>query len=239
MLNIAICDDDYSFVEVIKDYIQKIKEILNIKINVNIFLSGIELLDFIKENKIFDIIFIDICMPHMNGAMLGMKIKSMVDTIIVYMSVSSDYFVDIFEVKPLGFFIKPIKFCEFERIFLVIYNHIFNSNIFFEFKIDREILRIKFKDIIYFKNCGRQVILYSIKGIYKFYEKFKNVYELSKNYKFLFIHKSYIINYDYISRITYDYVEMINGEILTISQRRKKDIRQQYVWISERSGSEF
>ena len=239
MIKIAICDDDNNFVNTIENYIHRINNVLNIDVKISLFLSGIDLLDRLDDGESFDIIFMDICMPDMNGANVGMKIKSKLDTIIVYMSVSDQYFVDIFEVKPLGFLIKPIEFDEFERIFSVIYNHIFDSSTFFEFKTDRENIRIKFKDIIYFKNLGRQVIVFTTNGVYKFYEKLKNIYELSKNYNFMFIHKSYIINYDHISRITYDYVEMTNGEKLSISERRKKDIRRLYVWISEKSDFKF
>ena len=239
MIKIAICDDDISFGNTIKNYINNISNILNISICIKVFLSGIELLEHIENNENFDVIFIDICMPDMNGANVGIKIKSKQDTIIVYMSVSNQYFIDIFEVKPFGFFRKPIEYTEFERIFFVIYNHIFNLNTYFEFKSGRDNTRIKYKDIIYFKSLGRQISLCSVNGEFKFYDRLKNIYNMVSKYKFLYIHKSYVINYNHILRITYNYVEMSNGEVLNISERRKKDIRRLYVWMSEKNDFKF
>ena len=191
MLKIAICDDDYVFANKIKEYINEIKNNNDdIDLKVNVFSSGIDFLKCINNNEKFDIIFMDIQMPGINGIELGIKIRSMFDTIIVYISVSDQYFVDIFNIKPFGFLIKPLKFSDFEHVFFVIYRHIFDSNNFYEFKSRKSNLRIKFKDIIYFKSFRRMVIVYAVDGQHEFYGKLSEIYKIVKNFDFMFIHKS-------------------------------------------------
>ena len=108
----------------------------------------------------------------------------MFDTIIVYISVSDQYFVDIFNIKPFGFLINPLKFSDFEHVFFVIYRHIFDSNNFYEFKSRKSNLRIKFKDIIYFKSFRRMVIVYAVDGQHEFYGKLSEIYKIVKNFDF-------------------------------------------------------
>ncbi len=42
---------------------------------------------------------------------------------------------------------------------------------------------------------------------------------------FLQIHKSYLINYDYVSEYSNDWVRMINGDILSISKVNRKNVK--------------
>lgn len=236
MIKIAICDDDYQFGKKIEEYIDRIRDNNeDIDLKVKLFLSGNDFLKSIHNNEKFDVIFMDIQIPDITGIELGKIIREMFETIIVYISVSDQYFVDIFNIKPFGFLRKPLKFSDFENIFFVIYRHIFDSNIFYEFKSKKSTLRIKFKDIIYFKSFRRKVIVCAIDGEHDFYGKLSDIYKIAKNFDFMLIHKSYMINYNHISKISYDYVIMSDGQKLDISERKKKDIRKLYMQISERN----
>lgn len=62
----------------------------------------------------------------------------------------------------------------------------------------------------------------------------EQIYSELKNYNFLFIHKSVIVNYMYIAKIRYTEVEMMDGEVFSISQSRRSAIRKQCLEMSER-----
>ncbi len=240
MLKIAICDNDHEFVRKLEGYIKEIKNSnRDIEIKVNVFLSGIDFMKCLNNMEKFDIVFMDIQIKHISGIEIGKKIREMFDTIIVYISLSDRYFVEIFDIKPFGFLIKPIKFSEFEYVLFVIYKHIFDCNTFYEFKSGKSTLRVKFKDIIYFKSSKRRIIVSTVNGEYEFYGKLSEVYKMSRNFDFMFIHKSYIINYEHIRQIRYESVIMSNGVRLDISERKRKEIRQLYMQISERNDLKF
>ena len=57
-----------------------------------------------------------------------------------------------------------------------------------------------------------------------FYMKMTDIYEQVKNSSFLFIHKSYIVNEQYVSAFQSDFVRMTNGKELPISRLRRKEI---------------
>lgn len=42
---------------------------------------------------------------------------------------------------------------------------------------------------------------------------------------FLKIHKSYLINYDYVSQYSSEWVRMVNGDILNISKAHRTEVK--------------
>lgn len=44
---------------------------------------------------------------------------------------------------------------------------------------------------------------------------------------FIRIHKSYLVNYRHIVRFSYDTVKLSNGEVLSVSSRRKQEVNEQ------------
>lgn len=235
MLKIAICDDNQEFVETIQEYAGELEiKYSYLKIEIEAFLDSNDFLEKLKLGYEYDVVFLDIQMPRLNGLELGRIMNEKYNTLIVFISVSVDYFVQMFDIKPFGFLNKPIKFSEFQHVFMVIYKYISNLNDFFEFKTGKTKIRVKLKDIIYFESDKRQVILHAKEKIFKFYGKVSDIHNSISQGEFMFIHKSYLINYSHIYKIQYDYVIMSNGDKLNISERKRKKIRQEYIRLSER-----
>ena len=74
-------------------------------------------------------------------------------------------------------------------------------------------------DILYFASEGRRTFLFSNDGCDTFYKKLDDVEQLveNKSCQFLRIHKSYLVNVNYISSYSRNYVKLLNGERLRIS----------------------
>ena len=71
-IKIAIVEDDSDFAGLIKCYIKKYADEEKLSIDVALFQDG---LSFISEYRpIFDIVFMDIEMPHMNGMAVARKL---------------------------------------------------------------------------------------------------------------------------------------------------------------------
>ena len=76
--------------------------------------------------------------------------------------------------------------------------------------------------------------MYTTEGVETFYESLESIYDRIKNYGFLFIHKSYMVNYRYIQVIKYDSVIMSDNAEFSISQSRRKQIREIYNGLEEK-----
>ena len=53
---------------------------------------------------------------------------------------------------------------------------------------------------------------------------------------FLRIHKSYLVNKNYVKEFTYEWVKMLNGDVLNISKINRADVRRK---ILESAADEF
>ena len=95
----------------------------------------------------------------------------------------------------------------------------------FEFQQGKDHFYISQGNIIYFESQGRKIKIVTPNVVYEFYGKLKEIQkDLSED--FLEIHQSYLINRERVQRYTYEAVEMENGDILSISQNKRKHIRE-------------
>ena len=72
--------------------------------------------------------------------------------------------------------------------------------------------------------------------IKNFYGKLTEIEKKLPAYLFLNIHKSYLINFNYVSEYTYEWVKMVNGDILNISKANRTAVRKK---ILERECNEL
>ncbi len=109
MLRFAICDDESIIYVQLEKMIERISQNYSKKIEIEVFFSGEKLYQFMCEGACFDIVFLDIELPQINGIDIGKKIRDeMHDEItkIVYISGKDSYAMDLFDVRPLNFLIK-------------------------------------------------------------------------------------------------------------------------------------
>lgn len=73
MLRIAICDDNNLVCSQIEEYILEYQRLSFRKFDVNIFYTGEDLINFIKNDNSFDLIFLDIELGTITGIEVGKK----------------------------------------------------------------------------------------------------------------------------------------------------------------------
>ena len=95
----------------------------------------------------------------------------------------------------------------------------------FEFRQGKDYYYVPMGDIVYFGSEGRKVKIVTLKETFEFYGRLKEVAKRLPE-DFIIIHKSYIVNKEYIFRYAYEMVELMNGTILTISPANRKRVRE-------------
>lgn len=230
MFKIAICDDIKSTCDEIKDIILNIsKGNLSENISIDIFYSGEALISDIREEEnLYDLIFLDIELGgKINGVEVGRIIRGEMDdyiTQIVYISSKNNYDRQLFDVQPLHFLQKPIDVIKIENDIKLAIKISRKENKFFELKKLRNIIKVPYKDILYFESRGREIILVSCKTQYIFYNNINSLSKMLPDF-FIYPHRSYLVNYELITCFKFEELVMSNGDVIPISRNKRKEIR--------------
>ena len=113
MLNIAIIDDEAEAIALLESYIGRYCEKRGIECNVSRFGNPVRFLASFKP--IYDIIFLDIDMPNMNGMDVARGIrKTDGDVALIFVTNMARYAIRGYEVDADDFVVKPVKYPGFE-----------------------------------------------------------------------------------------------------------------------------
>lgn len=228
MLKIAVCDDDFVICGEIEKIILDLKTVSGINLEVETFCSGVELCEFIKNKNQFDLIFLDIEMPDFNGVQVGKVIRYELQdyiTKIVYISGRDGYDRQLFEMNPLDFLSKPIDREKVIAKIKLVLEITKSLNETFSYKTGHTMHKVPMKDILYFEGDRRKVSLISTTDSIGFYGSIKEILPQLIGKRFIQIHRSYIINYDYIYIIKPEMIIMQNRINLPISRDRRIAVR--------------
>lgn len=228
MYQIGICDDDKFICTELEEMLEKFAAEQEIKVKISVWYSGETLCEHFKRGNNIDYLFLDIELGTSNGVDVGKFIREEIENYlmeIIFISFRQDYAIQLFKVKPMDFLIKPINQEQVNEVILRCINKKRSKNSFFEFQYDRCIYRLAYDEIIYFKSDDKKIQIFTQKQIYTYYDKLKNIVEIVKE-RFIWIHKSYLINPLYVYKFSRDLVVMINGDVLSISKAHRKEVNQ-------------
>jgi len=228
MLKIAICDDENAICSQIEEVILDYSKDASKKTEVEVFYSGEKLFEAMLKGENYDLIFLDIELNLLNGVEVGRKIRDELkneSTQIIYISAKDSYAMDLFEVRPMNFLIKPIQKEKIEKAISKTMELAKAQDCYFEFDFGKSIYRIPTADILYFESEGRKINIITTRGNFEFYGKLKEIEKQLSESDFLNIHKSYLVNYFHVIEYQYEYVVMSNSTKLAISQQNRKEIR--------------
>ena len=242
MIYICICDDEVEITNQLERVLFDIFEKLNIEHEIDVLSSGEKLYEKMKTGKHYDLIFLDIefTSDTINGVEVGQLIRDVHSNhlvSIVYISWKRNYALQLFDIQPLNFLIKPL---EDDKVEDVVRKYLKISGLWsgtLTFKKGRDTFKVPIRDIIYLENYERKVIIHlSDGGSEEFYGSLKEIYEeYLKKYDFLFIHASYAVNYDYITTLQFDQVFLLGQqESLPISKHRTIEVREHFYEIVKR-----
>ncbi len=236
MFHILICDDEIPTCTYIEQIFYDYAEKEQIEILTETFFTGEELLQYMKQNSDIDLIFLDIELPGDNGAQIGKILRDclMNESVqIVFISSYEKYAMELFQVRPFDFLIKPLDPEVIIHIFEK-YRRLYDSDQkFFEYKVGKHTEKILLSEVIYFVCEQRKIGIVTTKKKVYFYGNMKELHQNFKVREFWPVHNSYIINVKYVKRFKENEIIMCNDSVIPVSYAYKKEVKRKIMQLNE------
>lgn len=230
MINIAICDDEISDSDYLKNIIEKISIDNNIVINTECFNDAEELIKLYKrDTPEYNVIFLDMMLGKHNGIDVAKKILNVNNSVkFIILSSSKEYVFSGYEIMAVNYILKPANE---EKIKKELYRalDIKNNNKEF-YKINKGGKKqfLNLSEIYYFEINKRKINVYMNKQQLDYYEKIGNIEIELLDKGFVRCHRGYVINISKIKEINGNDITLINGEIIPVGRKYKQNLKEAF-----------
>lgn len=195
----------------------------------------------IAEGNLTDIYILDMLMPRRTGIDLGRQIrKSGSENVIIYITSSEDYALDAYDVHAARYLLKPVDEASlFEALDYALSFSKAKTEPTYMIKTKTGLQPIAYSKIEYIENAGRRLEVHLsdgklLKSLFIRTSFEVEVQELAERGNFLQIHKSFLVNLDYVKQLTADSAIMCSGRQLPISRAKAPKVKREYLlFVSE------
>lgn len=237
MVNIAVCDDEKFFIEKIVDNIHEYYDVRNIDYSIDTYSSGVEFLDLKEKLKKYDIVFLDINMPGIDGIETARLFRKYCpETILIFVTAYIKYTLDGYKVEAIRYVLKDIDSMDvniheaIEAAMKKIKLH--NVRVKYDF-VNVGTREIEAHKIIYIENILHKLKFHIADGDDEIVlELYRKLDDLQKDFlyeKFVRTHQSYLVNMEYVRGIKRYELTLKNGKTVSISKLKFNDVKDEYL----------
>lgn len=236
MIKVAIVDDDFMYLEKLYRQILQYSESHHLEIQVTSYSHGFELVSDFKP--IYDIIFLDIEMPHLNGIEVAKEIRnSDPHVVIIFITNSAKYAVKGYEVGAFDYMMKPLEYEHFAVKFSLALSAIHSKDAFSILLPQEEGSRnVAISEIIYIEVRNHWLYIITLDAEYKMLGSLKEMNDQLSDYHFIMCNKSYLINLKHVSKVNSENVVMYGNHELKMSRSRRKAVQNAFLEYYQRVG---
>lgn len=230
MIRIAVCDDEERILKVICREIQSCFLEKGAEVEIIPYLSGVKMREDIFRGVCFQVLFLDISMPDMNGILLAQHLKKhSPNTMILFLSSREEAVFEAIKTSPFRFIRKRTFRAEISDVVQDILDAF----------AEKEVVRLLISDkkgqlslnpyeVIYAEACNKSTVLSTSHGKLEPKVTFSVLEKELEPYGFIKIHRSILVNFRYIRSIQGTELHLDTGQILPISKHRLLSVKTQF-----------
>jgi two-component system LytT family response regulator len=244
MIRCIAIDDEPLALRQVKNYIERIEKLELVALCSN----AIEAQELLKTEQV-DLLFVDINMPDINGIDF---VRGLTDPpLVIFTTAYSEYALEGFRLNAVDYLLKPFSFDDFSRAAekacslrelhrmrderaasvstIESIDEASDNNDYISIKSDYKVNLVRYNDIIYIESVGEYIRLH-LKDGSKLTTLFrlKNMETELPQKNFMRVHRSYIVNIDYVSSFARGKIYLSNGDYVPISINYRDTFREHF-----------
>lgn len=226
MFNIAVVEDDNKEAETLISCLKKYGLEYQTALSIERFKDAFS---FLESNGTFDLIFMDIMMPGMNGMEAAQKLRAKeIDTPIIFETNIAQFAVEGYEVGAIDYILKPVQFERLKKRLIKFFDSLENnSRTCINIKSEGNLHCLSSQEIYYVEVKGHEISYMTKRGCIRCRGVMKEIEKNLHQYGFLRCNACYLVNIDHITSIKGLSIIMRNGDEVRISQPKKKEFMQE------------
>ena len=233
MTRIAFCDDDAALLHQMQDFLEQYRTLRGVQLELATYTKPVELLADIEAGVRFDVLFLDVLMPGINGINTAREIRRYDTAVqIIFVTSSSEFAVQSYVVGAYYYQLKPIWKDSFFRLTdAVLAECRKRTQHSLILRCKTGITRVELDKLEYCEVIRRSLLLHKTDGtVLEAAGSMDSLCEsLAEHRNFLRIHRSYLVNLEHIQTITPKTLIMSSRAELPIPRGRFNDIKDAYL----------
>lgn len=228
-MNIAICEDEILQADLLFEYLKKCEYLDCDYDKIDVFYDANSIMKSIKQEKSYDILFLDIKVGQDNGVRIAHFVKQKNrKAIIFFITNYAQYISYAFLVNAFQYILKPINqdflYKEIQRA-LLYYKKI---HAVWLLNKTNENVAININDIIYVEGYHRHLQLHTKDKCYDIIGQVGEAEKKLKNFDFIRVHQGFLVNMCYVREISKDGVICTRNISLPVSVRKYRQAIEEY-----------
>lgn len=237
-IRIAVCDDEEFYCKELEKMVSVYGNETETELLIDVYSDASVLVEAVKKReKTYEMMFLDIDMPGMNGIEAAKAIRETDENVLLgFVTSHTTYALDAYGVEAIAYIVKPIKYKDVKKIVEKAKIQIYYrkdaaaaEKRYLEVKSGRENVLIDLEKVVYIEKRRNQCVFHLTDGEQVCYDTLAKVYKQLDSEQFLYTHQGYIVNFYHIKEVRRDAVCLGAGMEIPVSRKYYDTLKKRHM----------